>query len=104
MLKPKDTLQNKPPSDNRKLKDISIANQALYKETAARCKTSPKQVEECMHIVGKFIASTIKKGAFETVMIPYFGKFKAKPKKVQWANHRRVMMNIPINIKPKEDE
>lgn len=91
-------------NENRKLKDIPVANQNLYKETAARCKVSPKQVEECVQVVGKFVSSTIKKGAFETVMIPYFGKFRAKTKKVQWANHKRVMFNIKLKIKPKEEQ
>ena len=90
--------------ENRKLKDIPVANSKLYKETAARCKVSPKQVEECVHIIGKFVSDTIKKGAFETVMIPYFGKFKVKTKKLQWANHRHVMPTLPTHIKPKEQD
>ncbi len=86
--------------ENRKLRDVPIANNKLYKETAARCKVSPKQVEECINIVGRFIAATVKKGAFETVMLPSFGKFKVKTKKLQWANHRHVMPTLPTSSKP----
>jgi nucleoid DNA-binding protein len=86
----------------KKLKEVPVANQRLYKEVAERCKVSPKQVEEIVHIVGRFVSDTIKKGAFETVMIPRFGKFKVKTKKLQWANHRHVMPTLPTHIKPKE--
>lgn len=85
--------------DLRKLKDIPVANEALYKEVSFRCKVSPKQVEECVNVVGKAIADTIKRGAFETIMIPYFGKFRVKTKRVQWMNHSQVMFKVPINKK-----
>lgn len=78
----------------KKLKDIPEANAKLYKEVAGRTSTSPKQVEECIKIVGSFIAATVKKGAFETVMIPGFGKFRAKTKKVQWSNHAKTLPKI----------
>jgi nucleoid DNA-binding protein len=88
---------------NKKLADIPIANELLYKETAARTKSSPKQVEECVKVVGQFVAGIIKKGAFETVMLPYFGKFRVKTKAVQWSKHRHVMATIPTHLKPKDE-
>lgn len=89
--------------DLKKLKDIPVANQRLYKETAMVCKVSPKQVEECVLILSKFIVQTIKAGAFETVMIPKFGKFKIKLKKLQNLNHDKVKFRIP-KIEPKTPE
>jgi len=86
--------------DLRKLKDIPVANTRLYKETAMQCKVSPKQVEECVNILSKFIAHTIRAGAFETVMIPKFGKFKVKVKKLQRCENEQVRFRIP-NIEPK---
>lgn len=104
--KPKRKTISKPSrkDHNKMLGDIPIANELLYKETAARCKTSPKQVEECAKIVGQFIAKTMKNGAFETIMIPYFGKFKAKTTRVQWSTHKKVMAIIPTHLNPKTPE
>jgi nucleoid DNA-binding protein len=70
--------------NKQKLKTMTVANERLYKETAWKTGTSPKQVEEIVGSVTAFIASTIKEGAFETVMIPNFGKFKVKTKLVQF--------------------
>jgi len=86
--------------DHKKLKDLTIANSRLYKETAMKFKVSPKEVEECIGIVSKFIAATIKKGAFETVVVPHFGKFRAKVKNIQHMNHDRVRFRLPI-VEPK---
>lgn len=84
----------------KRLKNIPIANESLYKEVAFRTKTSPKQVEECIKQVGQYIANVIKQGAFETVMIPHFGKFKPKIKKIQWMNDRGVKPRLPM-LEPK---
>lgn len=83
--------------------DTKDANTKLYKETAARCGVSPKQVEECVTIIGKFITDMAKKGAFETVMIPKFGKFRVKTKKLQWVNYTKVMPDLLKGVKPDED-
>jgi nucleoid DNA-binding protein len=80
--------------NKEKLRSMPIANERLYKETAWKTGTSPKQVEEIINVVSSFVVSTIKEGAFETVMIPSFGKFKVKPKLVQFHS----------TLKPKSDE
>ena len=67
-----------------KLKSLTVANERLYKETAWKTDTSPQQVEEIVNMVSLFVADTIKTGAFETVMIPSFGKFKVKTRLVQF--------------------
>ena len=86
----------------RKVQSLEIANERLYKEVAAELKTSPKQVEECVKVIGKFVADTIKKGAYETIHMPYFGKFRVKEKELQWRLHRKVAPILPNHIKPKE--
>jgi nucleoid DNA-binding protein len=83
---------------SKKLKDVPVANPYLYKETAFRHHISPKQVEEFAHAVGSYINMIIKRGAFETVMIPHFGKFRVKVKKLQGMNDRSV---LPILVKKK---
>lgn len=86
--------------DLRKLRDIPVANSRLYKETALYCKVTPKEVEECVGIVSRFIAQTIRTGAFETVMVPRFGKFRVKVKKLQGCEHERVRFKLP-KVEPK---
>lgn len=81
--------------------EVPVANEKLYKLVAYKCDTSPKQVEECVDILSKYIKATIERGAFEGVMIPYFGKIKVKVKRAQWLNYPRVMPKLPTNIKPK---
>lgn len=83
------------------IKQIPVANEKLYKLVAYKCDTSPKQVEECIDILSKFIRRKIEEGALEGVMIPYFGKIKVKDKRVQWLNHCRVMPHLPTHIQPK---
>lgn len=60
-----------------------VINKDLYEEVALKTKVTPRQVEEIFKVVCGFTAAKIKEGSFETIMIPYFGKFKASPKKVQ---------------------
>lgn len=81
--------------------DIPVANEDLYKATAYKCDTSPRQVEECIDVVSKFIRATMEKGAFDGVMLPYFGKIKVKVKRAQWMNHSKVMPHLPTHLLPK---
>lgn len=73
-------------------RNVKVANERLYTSVAAKfAGMSPKQVEEFVKEVGIFIHDTIERGAFETVMIPKFGKFRVKVKQVQWMNERQIM-------------
>lgn len=81
--------------------EVPIANERLYKLVAFKCDTSPKQVEECIDVLGKFIKHTMEQGAFEGVMIPYFGKVRVKPSRAQWINHAKVMPKLPTHLNPK---
>ena len=84
--------------------EIPIANEHLYKVVAHRCDVSPKQVEECIDILSKFIKSTMEQGGFDGVMIPYFGKIRVKQKRAQWMNEIKVMPHLPTHLQPKSTE
>jgi nucleoid DNA-binding protein len=81
--------------------EIPVANERLYKLVAHKCDTSPKQVEECIDILGKFIHKTMELGAFDGVMIPCFGKMRVRVKRAQWLNQSKAMPHLPTNIQPK---
>ena len=86
------------------IKEVPVANERLYKLTAYKCDTTPKQVEECITFLGKYIQEVMETGALEGVMIPYFGKIKVKPKRAQWKNHSKVLPHLPTHLKPKNPE
>ena len=88
-------------SINEQLAELPVANEELYKRVAAKTGVSPKQVEELVMSVSKFINTTIKRGAFETVMVPGFGKFKIKEKQVQKLEQMRH--DGTLNSKKKEE-
>lgn len=81
--------------------EVPIANERLYAQVAYKCDTSPKQVEECVDFLSKFIRTTMEKGAFDGVMIPYFGKIQVKALRAQWMNHVKVMPHLPTHLTPK---
>jgi len=45
-----------------------------------------KQVEEIVNSQFKFISSTIKKGEFKTIRLPYFGKFTVNKNRLKHIN------------------
>ena len=67
----------------RTLKNMPVANKELYEETAMELNVPIGTIVDCITEVGQFCADTIRKGAYETVMIPQFGKFIVKGKVVQ---------------------
>lgn len=69
------------------------SNKRLYKETSQVMKCTPAKVEEIMEFVGIFVANTMREGVFQTIMLPYFGKFKPKKKYLKF-----------LQEKPKERE
>lgn len=74
----------------KQLNEKPVANDRLYKEVASETRFSPKEVEEMVGFTTKFTAQKIKDGAFETVMISSFGKFRVKPKHVQALNSNKL--------------
>lgn len=66
-----------------------ICNKRLLTDVQLTTKESTATIKDAVDFYGKFIADTIKVGAFETIMIPYFGKFQPKTKEIQWKANRR---------------
>ena len=45
-----------------------------------------KKVEEIVNHQFKFVEQIMKKGDFDSIRLPYFGKFSVKPKRVEYIN------------------
>lgn len=75
-------------------------NKELVEEVAKVTKESTAQVKEAVSFLTAFVATTIKVGAYETVMVPYFGKFQPKTKEIQWTAHRRGMTKTTTHAEP----
>jgi len=69
-------------------------NLKLYKETSLRTGIPPHQVEEFFRVVCNYTEEVISRGGYETVMWPNFGKFKVKPKQVQYLANKDVIQKI----------
>lgn len=69
------------------IKQMPLCNDKVKAETAKLCKVPEGKVEEVMTFLGNYIADVIRSGTMEGVMIPYFGKFRAKNKIVQKIAH-----------------
>ena len=61
-------------------KDKKIIIQIL----ATKYNLSLSKVEDIIKHQFKFIEKIMKKGAFESVRLPYFGKFSVNPKRVKY--------------------
>jgi nucleoid DNA-binding protein len=62
-------------------------NIQLLKDVVASTGETPAQVKSVVTFFNDFIAHVIKEDAFESVLVPYFGKFQPKIKELQWAQH-----------------
>lgn len=45
-----------------------------------------KKIEEIVNHQFKFVEQIMKKGDFDSVRLPYFGKFSVNPKRVKYIN------------------
>lgn len=68
-------------------------NKDLLNDVQLATKESAAAISAAVGFYSKFIADTMRVGAYETVMIPYFGKFQPKTKEIQWKAHRRGLIN-----------
>ena len=59
---------------------------AIIQTLATKYKLPLKKVEEIVNHQFKFVEKVIKKGKFEMVRLPYFGKFSVNPKRVKHIN------------------
>ena len=65
-------------------KPNKFCNAELLDETSRTTGESMNQVRGAVNFFSSFIAKTIAEGAFDSVLVPYFGKFQPKVKEVQW--------------------
>lgn len=61
-----------------RLNELPVANERLYAEVAKQMKCKPKEIKDIIQFVGAYTADKIRSGTMETVMLPYFGKFRPK--------------------------
>lgn len=73
------------------MKREKTCNKELLRDTQLATKESAATILGAVGFLSKFIADTIEAGAYETVMVPYFGKFQPKTKEIQWRAHRKGM-------------
>lgn len=63
--------------------DLPVCNKRLIEYTAKVNRTTEGQVSDILTFIGKYTHGVIARGVMETVMLPYFGKFKPKVKELQ---------------------
>ena len=52
-----------------------------------------KKVEEIINYQFKYIEKIMKEGKFETIRLPYFGKFSVNSKRVEYINKKKNESN-----------
>ena len=52
-----------------------------------------QKIEEVVYYQFKFVAATIKKGLFESVRLPYLGKFHVNPNRIKYLNEGTTNSN-----------
>ena len=72
----------------------------IIQEIAKELGISPSLVQKIVKTQFEFVKTVMEKGEFETVRLPYFGKFSVKPYRLQKVNenygtfyHRRKSSN-----------
>ena len=77
---------NKPKGGFRtSITDIPVCNDRLVKEVALLHRLEQSEVRAMTEFIGHYIARVISDGSMEAVMIPHFGKFKPKKRKIETA-------------------
>jgi len=66
--------------------------QEIYKEISKETGASMNEIERCVEMQFEFIEKTIKKGEFDTIRLPYLGKFTVNPKRVQNLNNKYAII------------
>tara|TARA_R110002167_G_scaffold77281_1_gene214681 strand:+ start:258 stop:488 length:231 start_codon:yes stop_codon:yes gene_type:complete len=58
--------------------------EAIIHHLATKYNLPLNKVKKIVEYQFKFVAQTMKKGKFETVRLPYFGKFTVKSKRLEY--------------------
>ena len=72
---------------------------AIIQTLATKYNLPLKKVEQIVNHQFKFVEKIIKKGKFESVRLPYFGKFSVNPNRVK---HLTALKNKKNNDKNQE--
>lgn len=70
------------------INDVPVCNDRLITEVALLNKMEKKEVQAMTGFLGTFIRDTMSAGEMKAVMLPYFGKFKPKLRKIQALDKR----------------
>lgn len=57
---------------------LPSCNKQVISYTAQMNRTTEVQVKDILYFIGRYTHDVLEKGIMETVMLPYFGKFKPK--------------------------
>lgn len=66
--------------------------QEIYREIAKETGSTMQEVENCVETQFKFIEKIIRRGEFDTVRMPYLGKFTVKPSRVKYLNNKNAII------------
>jgi hypothetical protein len=64
---------------------IKYCNTELYEECSEELNVNISLVREVVSANSEFIKETVQRGGFESIILPYLGKIKAKLRSVQKA-------------------
>mgnify|MGYP003122343424 FL=1 len=52
-----------------------------------------QKIEEIVYSQFKYVSEVIRKGDFDSIRLPYLGKFTANPKRIKYLNERAANNN-----------
>ena len=58
----------------------------IIQTLATKYKLPLKEIEQMINYQFKFVSKIMKTGNFDAVRLPYFGKFSAKKKRIEYIN------------------
>jgi len=64
--------------------------QEIYREIAKESGGTMQEIEKCVEAQFQFIERIMKRGEFDTVRMPYLGKFTVKPGRLKMQNNKNA--------------
>ena len=75
------------------------SKKALIQKLASEHNLPLKTVSDIVESQFKYVTSTIEKGKFDSVRLPYFGNFSVKKGRVQYLDKLKKKKNGSVNNK-----
>ena len=66
----------------------------IIQTLATKYKLPLKEIEQMINYQFKFVSTTMKKGKFEAIRLPYFGKFTVKRKRLAYIKKLSKKKNV----------